>query len=59
MIKCDCGGTNFFRFGPYSEERGDEPGLRMIYTCTRCGGQLRIYQASKMLRFEAGVAKEG
>ena len=46
---CDCGSENLARFGPYTDDgpTGDgetsNPGLRWVFTCTRCGEQLRIY----------------
>lgn len=48
-MTCDCGSNTFFKFGPYPlpGERIDS-GLRLIYTCSKCGDQLRVYKASKM-----------
>lgn len=55
MTRCDaCGNTTFFNFGPYDDSRGHReaatvddhhPGvpLHMIYTCTKCGNQIREY----------------
>ena len=48
MMQCDCGSVTFLPFGPFPQAGDkDEDGLRMIYTCTKCGDQLRVYQASK------------
>lgn len=49
-LKCDCGNDVFLKFGPYPVGGDEDTGLRLIYTCNKCGDQLRIYQASKMLR---------
>lgn len=47
-MKCDCGSETFFSFGPYPLPGDYDTGLRHIYTCTKCGDQLRVYQATKM-----------
>ncbi len=53
-VTCDCGNGAFhvFTYGAPSADdpRPQDPGLRRIYTCTRCGDQLRLYQASQMRR---------
>ena len=41
-LECDCGNSEeFFLFGPYTDD--DELGLRRIFTCAKCGNQLRVY----------------
>ena len=59
-MKCDCGSITFLKFGPYVDDPTDlrnvstdgrsfvDHGLRWIYTCSKCGDQLRVYQGSKM-----------
>lgn len=48
-LRCGrCGSTEFMAFGPYTDK--DEPGLRMVYDCIQCGDQLRLYQATKMVK---------
>lgn len=55
-LECDCGSIIFLVFGPYRDDdskpgdRTHDPGLRRIYTCGKCGDQLRVYQATKMKR---------
>lgn len=48
-IKCDCGSETFFKFGTYPIPGDKDDGLRLIYTCMKCGDQLGVYQRSKML----------
>ena len=48
-MTCDCGNFAFLKFGPYPQPGESDTGLRMIYTCTECGDQLRLYQGSKMV----------
>jgi DNA-directed RNA polymerase subunit RPC12/RpoP len=57
-MQCDCGSITFMKFGPYRDEErkeidgcADDLGLRWIYTCSKCGEQLRVYQGSKMGKF--------
>jgi hypothetical protein len=49
VIACDCGNEEFFPF-EFKEGESDDVGLRRIYTCTRCGEQLRLYQTSDRWR---------
>lgn len=48
LFSCDCGSSRFFVFGPYTD--ADELGLRRVYTCARCGEQMRLYQTSDKWR---------
>lgn len=48
LLRCDCGSKTFLRFGPYPLPGEPDDGLRVIYTCSACGDQLRVYQGSKM-----------
>lgn len=56
QLKCDCGNDTFLIFGPYPRSESDDKGLRKIYTCTKCGDQLRVYQASIM--YEKGIVHD-
>jgi hypothetical protein len=58
-LVCDCGCCEFFKFGPYAEGEASEPGLRLIYTCTHCGEQLRIYQTGDKYREAKAIARRG
>ena len=42
-MTCDCGSIEFFVFR-FSPGDSSDVGLRRIYTCTKCGEQLRLYQ---------------
>ena len=56
-LTCDCGNGEFFKFGPYSAwEVAEHVGLKMIYTCTKCGEQLRLYQTSDAYRAARAAA---
>lgn len=57
-LVCDCGSTSFFVFGPYPLAGEPDEGLRRIYTCSSCGDQLRVYQASKDTRLTHDVFSE-
>jgi hypothetical protein len=58
-LVCDCGCSTFFKFGPYVDGESSEPGLRLIYTCTHCGEQLRIYQTGDKYREAKAIARRG
>jgi transcription initiation factor IIE alpha subunit len=51
-MHCDCGCEALMRFGPYNDKDGspEDAGLRWIFTCSRCGEQLRVYQTSEAWR---------
>jgi len=52
-MHCSCGSDRFMRFGPYGAPGHAEPedvGLKLIYTCSGCGEQLRVYQTSDAWR---------
>jgi hypothetical protein len=57
-LQCDCGSITFFKFGPYPHAGKIDTGLRMIYTCSKCGDQLRVYQATRMLPEALELEKE-
>lgn len=52
-LQCVCGCTRLSRFGPYnprSDVQPEDPGLVLIFTCSNCGEQMRVYQTSTAWR---------
>ncbi len=58
ILKCgQCGNKEFFQFGPYDDSKYKvspitgpiTPGLKMVYTCTECGNQVRQYSDGRVV----------
>jgi len=48
VIACPaCGGIRFMKF-EYDPRQPENDGLLTIYTCLKCGDQVRLYWASRM-----------
>jgi transcription initiation factor IIE alpha subunit len=51
-LTCICGGESLIHFSYREAVRGQDSGLAHIFTCGKCGEQLRVYQTCAAYRQE-------